>query len=47
MEVSLEGERRLAVKETLAVLQRRAERMGESGCALEGRQLRRWVIPNR
>ncbi len=41
MEVSQERERPLAVKEALAVLQRRAERMGESGYALEGRQLRR------
>ena len=34
---ALVRERRLTVKETLAVLQRRAERMGESGFALEDR----------
>jgi len=40
---ALVRERRLTVKETLAVLQRRAERMGESSYALEDRQLRRWL----
>ena len=40
---ALVRERRLTVKETLAVLQRRAERMGEDGFALEDRQLRRWL----
>lgn len=40
---ALVRERRLTVKETLGVLQRRAERMQESGFALEQRQLRRWL----
>ncbi|MDA8269756.1 MAG: transcriptional regulator [Actinomycetota bacterium] len=40
---ALVRERRLTVKETLAVLGRRAERMGESSYALEDRQLRRWL----
>lgn len=40
---ALVRERRLTVKETLALLQRRAEQMGESSYALEDRQLRRWL----
>lgn len=40
---ALMRERRLTVQETLAVLQRRAERMSESGYALTERQLRRWL----
>ncbi|MHB1533080.1 MAG: transcriptional regulator [Acidimicrobiales bacterium] len=40
---ALVRERRLTVGETVAVLERRAGRMGESGFALTERQLRRWL----
>ena len=40
---ALVKERRLTVGETVTVLQRRADRMGESGFALTERQLRRWL----
>ena len=40
---ALVRERRLTVKETLAVLEHRAKQMGERSYALEDRQLRRWL----
>ncbi len=40
---TLVKERRLTVEETVNVLQRRADRMGENGFSLTERQLRRWL----
>jgi len=40
---ALVRERRLTVQETLGVLERRAQQMGERGYALSDRQLRRWL----